>query len=53
MELTNEELDSAYICLYHEAYYGDDSVVYGNDEYAVNLRTALAKVEDEIKRRKL
>lgn len=53
MNFTDEELDAVHSCLYDEAYYGDDEVVYGNGEYAVNLRTALAKVEDEAKKRKL
>lgn len=53
MELTDDELMAVHSCLYDEAYYGDDEVVYGNGEYAVSLRTALAKVEDEAKRRKL
>lgn len=53
MDLTNEELDAMHSCLYEEVYYGDDEVVYGDGEYAVNLRTALAKVEDETKRRNL
>jgi hypothetical protein len=53
VNFTNEELDAVHSCLYDEAYYGNDEVVYGNGEYAVNLRTALAKVEDEAERRKL
>jgi hypothetical protein len=53
VNFTNEELDAVHSCLYDEAYYGGDEVVYGNGEYAVSLRTALAKVEDEAKRRKL
>lgn len=53
MELTDAELDSVHSVLYEEAYYGDDEVVYGNGPYAVALRTALAKVEDEIKARGL
>lgn len=53
MELTNEELNIVHDVLYDEAYYGDDEIVYGNHPEAVALRTALAKVEDEAKRRKL
>lgn len=52
MELTDEELDAMHTCLYDEAYYGDDDVVYGDGEYSVNLRSALGKVEDEIEARR-
>jgi len=51
MELTDSELDSVQSVLYEEVYYGDDDVVYGDGPYVVALRSALAKVEDEIKRR--
>lgn len=53
MEFTDEELSAMYSVLYDEAYYGDDEVVYGNGPHAVALRLALAKVEDEAKRRRL
>lgn len=53
MDLTNAELEAIYDVIYDEAYYGDDEVVYGNGDHAVALRLALAKVEDERKRRKL
>jgi len=53
MELTNDELMAMYSCVYDEVYYGDDDVVYGDGEYAVALRGALRKVEDETKRRHL
>lgn len=53
MELTNDELVALYSCLYDEVYYGDDDVVYGDGEYAVALRSALKKVEDETARRKI
>lgn len=51
MELTDEELDAIHSCLYDEAYYGEDDVVYGNGEYAINLKSALKKVTDEAKAR--
>lgn len=53
MELTDAELSIVHTVLYEEAYYGDDEIVYGNHPEAIALRTALAKVEDEAKRRKL
>ncbi len=53
MDLTDEELDALYLCIYHEVYYGDDDVVYRDTEYSIGLRSALRKVEDEIKARKL
>ncbi len=53
MELTDAELSAVHNVLYDEAYYGDDEVVYGNSPRAIALRTALAKVEDEAKRRNL
>lgn len=53
MELTDDELMAVYSCVYDEAYYGDDEVVYGNGDYAVALRKGLAKLEDESKRRNL
>lgn len=53
MDLTDSELDSVQSCLYEEVYYGEDEVVYGDGPYAVALRSALAKVDDEIKRRGL
>lgn len=53
MELTDDELVATYSCLYDEAHYGDDEVVYGDGDYSVALRSALAKVEDETKRRRL
>ena len=53
MDLTNDELDALHSCLYEEVHYGDDEVVYGDGEYAVNLRLTLRKVYDEAKRRKL
>ena len=51
MDLSNEELETIHSALYDEAYYGDDNIVYGSDGDI--LRSALAKVEDEAKRRKL
>jgi hypothetical protein len=53
VDLTDSELDSVQSCLYEEVYYGEDEVVYGDGPYAVALRSALAKVDDEIKRRGL
>lgn len=53
MELTDEELDAIHSCLYDEAHYGDDDVVYGDSLYAVNLRSALEKVTNEAKARGL
>ena len=53
MHLSDEELMAVHSCVYDEAYYGDDEVVYGDGEYAVNLRAGLAKLEREIERRKL
>ena len=52
MELTDDELDAVHSCLYDEAYYGDDEVVYGDGEYTINLRSALEKVWNEVHRRK-
>ena len=54
MELTDAELDCLHSALYDEVYYGDDHIVYadpGADEYVDNLRSALGKLDDEIKRR--
>lgn len=53
MELTDDELGALHSCLYEEVFYGDDEVVYGDSEYAITLRQALGKVDDEAKRRKL
>lgn len=53
MDLSDAELMAIYDTVYNEAYYGDDEVVYGNSPYSIALRTALAKVEDETKRRGL
>lgn len=53
IEFTDEELEQVHSVLYDEAYYGDDEVVYGNGPSQIALRTALAKVEDEAKRRRL
>lgn len=53
MELTDEEIDALHSCVYDEVYYGDDDVVYDDSDYAVNLRSALEKITDEAKRRKL
>ena len=53
IEFTDEELNEVHSVLYDEVYYGDDEVVYGDGISAVALRSALAKVEDEAKRRKL
>ena len=53
MELTDDELDALYACVYDEVFYGDDDVVYGEGEYAVNLRAGWVKLNEEIKRRKL
>ena len=52
MDLTNSELDALHGVLYDAVHYGDDEIVYGDGEEAVNLRSALRKVEDEAKRRK-
>lgn len=51
MDLTDEEFEALHSCLYDEVYYGDDNIVYGSDGDI--LRSALGKVEDEAKRRKL
>lgn len=53
MELTDDELMAIYSAVYDEVYYGDDYVVYGDGGYAVALRTGLAKLEEESKRRGL
>ena len=53
MDLTDAELSAMHSVLYDEVYYGDDEVVYGNSPHAIALRTALAKVEDEAKKRGL
>lgn len=53
IEFTDAELSAVHSVLYDEVYYGDDEVVYGNDPHTIALRTALAKVEDEAKRRNL
>lgn len=52
-ELTDEELVAVHSCVYDEVYYGDDDVVYGDGDYAVALRSALKKVEDETSRRRV
>jgi len=51
--LTDEELEAVHTRLYDMVYYGDDSVVYGDGLYSSNLRSALAKVDNEAKKRKL
>ena len=51
--LGDDELMHLHSCVYEEVYYGDDEVVYGDGDYAVGLRSTLAKVEDEAKKRKL
>jgi predicted ABC-class ATPase len=53
MELTNQELEVVHTTLYNAAYYGDDDIVYGDGPEAVLLRSALEKVTDEARRRKL
>jgi hypothetical protein len=53
MNLTDEELEHLYSCVYDEVYYGSDEVVYGDGDYAVGLRSVLGKIEDEAKRRGL
>lgn len=53
MEFTDEELTHIHSCLCDEVYYGDDEVVYGDGDYAVGLRSALKKVDDEASRRGL
>jgi hypothetical protein len=51
--LSNEELVAVYSCVYDEAYYGDDDVVYGDGDYATHLRAGLTKLDEEMTRRKL
>lgn len=53
MELTDAELDSLHGVLYDQVHYGSDEIVYGDGQEAVNLRSALEKVTNEAKRRKL
>lgn len=53
MELTDDELSVMHATLYNAVHYGDDDIVYGDGPEAVNLRSALEKVRDEAKRRKL
>ena len=53
MELTDDELEALHTCVYDEVNYGDDEVVYGTGVYALYLRSALAKMEDEACERKL
>lgn len=53
MELTDDELTHIHSCLHDEVHYGNDEVVYGHGEYAVGLRSALRKVEDEASKRGL
>ena len=53
MELTDDELSHLHTLLFDEVLYGDDDVVYGDGKEAASLRSALEKVEDEAKRRKL
>lgn len=49
MTLTDDELSEIFDALYNKAYYGDDYIVYTSA--GDTLRSALGKVEDEIKRR--
>lgn len=49
MNLTDEELDAVHSYIYNGVYYGDDSVVYGNEGDL--LRAALTKIEAEVLRR--
>lgn len=53
MDLSNDELIAICSAVYDEVHYGYDDVVYGDGDYAVNLRAGLAKLEEEIERRKL
>lgn len=53
MNLTDEELSAIWGVVYDQVYYGDDEIVYGDGPTAVNLRSALAKLDDESKRRGL
>lgn len=52
MELTDEELYHLQYLVYDEVYYGDDSVVYGEGDYATSLRSVLEKINAELKKRK-
>lgn len=53
IELTDDELYHLHSCVYEEVMYGDDEVVYGDSDYAISLRSALDKVTNEAKQRKL
>lgn len=53
MEFTDAELEETYSTLYEEVHYGDDDVVYGDTPKVHALQSALSKVTDEMKRRKL
>ena len=56
MHLSDEELMAVQSCVYDQVYYGDDWIVYavkGENDYADALRAGLAKLDEEIKGRKL
>lgn len=50
MELTDDELDAVYGILYDQYHYGQELVYQGAEE-AENVRTAMEKIDAEIKRR--
>lgn len=52
MELTDEELCATYDILYDEYYFGRE-LMYQFTEEAGGVRSVLAKIEAEFKRRKL
>ena len=52
MDLTDEELYHLQYLVYDEVHYGDDDVVYGENEYSVALRSVLEKINAELKKRK-
>ena len=51
IEFTDEELEQVHSVLYDYCYYGDDHIVYGSEGDLA--RSALGKLEDEAKRRRL
>lgn len=51
MNLSDDELMAIYSVVYDEVYYGDDEIVYGDGQDAVNLRSGLEKLREEIERR--
>lgn len=50
MDLTDDELEEIFDVLYDHVYYGEDEIMYTSQGDI--LRSALGKVEDEIKKRR-